>query len=68
MRHGINIEEVMKEDIISTYKNAVMNYLIQGKNCGYCGIGSCKNRPDKNETYGEDIKLEYVHRARGMLQ
>ena len=68
MRYGIDIEEIMKENIVETYKNAVQNYLIVGKNCGYCGIGSCKNRPDSNQTYGEDIQEEYVKRARGMLQ
>ena len=68
MRHGINIEEIMKDNMIDTYINAVQNYLIVGKNCGYCGIGSCKNRPDSNQTYGEDIQKEYVKRTKHMLQ
>ena len=68
MRHGVNIEEIMKDDLAETYKNAVQNYLILGKNCGYCGIGSCKNRPDRNQTYGEDIQAEYVQRTKLMLQ
>ena len=68
MRHNVNIEEVMKENMVETYKNAVTNYLILGKNCGYCGIGSCKNRPDANETYGEMIQEQYVQRTKKMLE
>lgn len=67
MRNGVNVDELLVGDPITIYKNAVQNYLIQGKNCGYCGIGSCKNRTDDNLSYGDQIKSQYITRAHHML-
>jgi len=50
-----------------TYKNIIMNYLVVGKNCGYCGVGSCKNRIDPNQSYGEYIRNEYINRTKTIL-
>lgn len=49
------------------YKNVVKNYLIQGKNCGFCGVGSCLKSKDINQSYGEYIREEYIKRVDKML-
>ena len=67
MRNGVDVSELMVGDTTRIYKNAVQNYLIVGKNCGYCGIGTCKNRTDDNKSYGDQIKSQYISRARTML-
>jgi hypothetical protein len=65
--NGIDINEVLKDDIVSTYKNVVKNYLITGRNCGFCGVGSCRNRTDENQSYGELIRQGYIDRVGKML-
>lgn len=49
------------------YRNTVKNFLIQGKNCGFCGVGSCLKREDINQSYGEYIREEYIKRVDEML-
>ena len=62
--NGVNTSPLMNiEDPIEIYKNAVKNYLIQGKNCGFCGVGSGKGRKDSNQSYGEEIRNEYIRQA-----
>jgi len=61
--NGIKIDSLFKQNPIETYKNIVMNYLVTGKNCGFCGVGSCKGRKDSNQSYGEEIREEYIKRA-----
>ena len=63
MRFGVDISECMRDNIGDTYRNTVQNYLVQGKNCGFCGVGSCKGRDDPNETTGEEIRQEYIRRV-----
>jgi len=58
--NNISVDEVYKETDLETYKNIVLNYLIVGRNCGFCGVGSCKRREDDNLSYGEYIKTEYT--------
>lgn len=60
----IDILSLYKQNPIETYKNIILNYLIVGKNCGFCGVGSCKGRKDSNQSYGEEIREEYIKRAR----
>ena len=67
-RNDVDIQELMIGSPNDIYKNVVQNYLVQGKNCGYCGVGSCKGRMDDNLGYGDGIKAQYVQRARTMLQ
>jgi uncharacterized ferredoxin-like protein len=54
-------------DSTEIYINAVKNYLIQGKNCGFCGVGSCLKREDENQSYGEIIRQQYIERVEEML-
>jgi hypothetical protein len=65
---SIDITPLLKDDITTTYKHVVKNYLIVGKNCGFCGVGSCKNRTDENQSYGELIRQGYIDRVGKMLQ
>ena len=67
-RNKVNISELMVGDADAVYKNVVQNYLVQGKNCGYCGVGSCQGRMDDNLGYGDGIKQQYIQRAKTMLQ
>lgn len=59
----IDILSLYKQNPIETYKNIVINYLVVGKNCGFCGVGSCKGRKDSNQSYGEEIRQEYIKRS-----
>lgn len=61
--NGVDILSLYKKNPLETYKNIVLNYLVVGKNCGFCGVGSCKGRKDSNQSYGEEIKEEYIRRA-----
>jgi hypothetical protein len=61
--NGVDILSLYKKTPIETYKNIVLNYLVVGKNCGFCGVGSCKGRKDSNQSYGEEIREEYIRRA-----
>jgi len=65
--NGTKVDHLFKENPIETYKNIIMNYLIVGKNCGFCGVGSCKGRKDSNQSYGEEIRQEYIKRAKNQL-
>lgn len=65
--NGVDITPLIVGNGVDTYKNIVTNYLVVGKNCGYCGVGSCKNRIDPNQSYGEYIKQEYIRRTASML-
>ena len=65
--NGVDISKVFQNDIVDTYKNVVLNYLIIGKNCGFCGVGSCKGRKDSNQSYGEEILGEYIKRTKMQL-
>ncbi len=62
--NGVDILPLYKQTPIETYKNIILNYLIVGRNCGFCGVGSCKGRKDTNQSYGEEIRDEYIRRAR----
>lgn len=63
----IDISEVMCDNVATTYKNIVQNYLVTGRNCGFCGVGSCRNRTDENQSYGELIRQGYIDRVGKML-
>lgn len=58
----VDVNHLYMSTPIETYKNIVYNYLITGKNCGFCGVGSCKRRVDDNFSYGEYIREEYIKR------
>jgi hypothetical protein len=60
MRLGINIDACMKDTLGETYWHTVEHFLVTGKNCGYCGVGSCKGREDPNQLTGDVIKEEYI--------
>ena len=60
--NGVNITSLYEKNPLDTYKKIVYNYLITGKNCGFCGVGSCKRRVDDNFSYGEYIRQEYIKR------
>lgn len=66
--NDVDVSFLFKESQIETYKNIVLNYLVNGKNCGFCGVGSCKGRKDVNQSYGEEIRDEYVKRTREQLK
>jgi hypothetical protein len=55
----VDVRSLYEKTPIATYKNIVKNYIIPGKNCGFCGVGSCKRREDENLSYGEYIMREY---------
>jgi len=55
----VDVRSLYEKTPIETYKNIVKNYIIPGKNCGFCGVGSCKRREDENLSYGEYIMREY---------
>ena len=63
MRHGVDIGPCLRDNILDTYRNTVKNFLVPGKNCGFCGVGSCRGREDPNETTGEEIRQEYIRRV-----
>ena len=67
-RNSVDIDEVMVGNPHDIYRNIVQNYLVVGKNCGYCGVGSCKGRMDDNLGYGDGIKEQYIKRAKTMLK
>ena len=51
-KNNINVDEILNiKNPIEMYKNVVKNYLILGKNCGFCGVGSCENKVDQNYSY-----------------
>jgi len=55
----VDVRSLYDKTPAATYKNIVKNYIIPGKNCGFCGVGSCKRREDENLSYGEYIMREY---------
>jgi hypothetical protein len=63
MRLGVDIGDCMRDNIIDTYKHTVKNFLVPGKNCGFCGVGSCKGRTDPNQVTGEEIRQEYIRQT-----
>jgi hypothetical protein len=66
--NGVDISPlIINNNVTETYKNVVKNYLIQGKNCGFCGVGSCLKKEDSNQSYGEMIRKEYIERVGKML-
>ena len=67
-RLGVNIDDCMRDNIQDTYKHTVLNYVVPGKNCGFCGVGSCKNRSDTNQAFGEEIREAYIKMAEESLQ
>lgn len=64
----VDISEITFKNPVESYKHIVLNYLIDGKNCGFCGVGSCKGRKDSNQSYGEEIRDEYVRMTRQQLK
>lgn len=62
-QNNIDVKFLYDKTPIETYKKLVLEYLVVGKNCGFCGVGSCKRRLDSNQSYGEEIKNEYIRRA-----
>ena len=67
-KNGVDTDVLMNfGDSTEIYINAVKNYLIQGKNCGFCGVGSCLKREDENQSYGEIIRQQYIERVEEML-
>lgn len=67
-RNKVDIRPLMVGGPDDIYRNVVQNYLVVGKNCGYCGVGSCKGRMDDNLGYGDGIKAQYIQQAKQMLQ
>lgn len=67
-RLGVDTSPLMRDNITNTYTNAVLNHLLLGKNCGFCGVGSCRKRSDTNQSLGEEIRDEYIRRAKESLQ
>jgi hypothetical protein len=65
--NDIDIRFLYDKTPIETYKKIIFDYLIIGKNCGFCGVGSCKRREDSNKSYGEEIREEYIRRAKQEL-
>ncbi len=65
---GVDIQPCLRDNIVETYKHTVRNYLAPGKNCGFCGVGSCKGREDSNQSYGEEIRDEYIKQIEESLQ
>ncbi len=55
----VDVRSLYERTPAATYKSIVKNYIIPGKNCGFCGVGSCKRREDENLSYGEYIMSEY---------
>ena len=52
--NNVDVSEIFKYDTINqVYKNAVMNYIIIGKNCAYCACDLYKDQ-------GEEIKEKYI--------
>ena len=68
MRLGVDIDSCMRDNIGETYKHTVRNFIAPGKNCGFCGVGSCKGRKDSNQSFGEEIRDEYIRRVQDSLQ
>lgn len=66
--NGVDISSLSKETPVETYKHIVLNYLVVGKNCGFCGVGSCKGRKDSNQYLGDEIRDEYVKRTSSDLR
>jgi hypothetical protein len=63
--NNLNLKYLYKnKNPMDVYKDIILNYLIMGKNCGFCGVGSCKTRIDPNLSYGEFIKNEYIKKSR----
>ena len=56
----VDVKSLYEKTPAATYKNIMKNYIIPGKNCGFCGVGSCKRRDDENLSYGEYIMKEYI--------
>jgi hypothetical protein len=66
-QNNVDVRFLYGKSPIETYKKIILEYLIIGKNCGFCGVGSCKRREDSNQSYGEEIKNEYIRRAKAEL-
>lgn len=66
--NNIDVSHLYKTTPLETYKDIIYNYLVVGKNCGFCGVGSCKGRKDSNQSYGEEIRNEYIKRAKIQLK
>lgn len=64
---GVDTRPLIEGAHTDTYVNSVLNYLVVGKNCGYCGVGSCKNKTDDNQSYGDMILEDHYNRARASL-
>jgi hypothetical protein len=65
--NNVDVGHLYSTTPVETYKNIIYNYLITGKNCGFCGVGSCKGRKDSNQSYGEEIRNEYIKMAKVQL-
>lgn len=63
-QNNIDVGFLYDKSPIQTYNKIILEYLIIGKNCGFCGVGSCKKRKDSNQSYGEEIRNEYIRRAK----
>jgi hypothetical protein len=61
--NGVDVNHLYASTPYDTYRNLVYNHLVIGKNCGFCGVGSCKGRKDSNQSYGEEIRNEYIRQA-----
>ena len=56
--NGVDVRSLYATTPAEMYENIMKNYIIPGKNCGFCGVGSCKKREDENLSYGEYIRRE----------
>jgi hypothetical protein len=64
----VDVKHLYNGSPLDVYKNIVRNYLIIGKNCGFCGVGSCKGRKDANQSYGEEIRETYIKQIESTFQ
>ncbi len=62
-QNDVDVRFLYQKTPFETYKKIIFEYLIVGKNCGFCGVGSCKRKEDSNKSYGEEIKQEYLRRV-----
>lgn len=60
LENSVDVRFLYEGSLSDIYKNVVRNYLVVGKNCGFCGVGSCKGRKDSNQSYGEEILQTYI--------
>ena len=59
MYNKVDVSHLYQRTPTDTFRKVMRDYIIPGKNCGFCGVGSCKRKVDDNLSYGEYIREEY---------